>query len=103
MCFILKNLPKKLKHYQHVKMVRAPTTVSIPPIRGDIQKGRGVRLGRAPTTVSVPPIRGNIQQGSGVRKRRARKHKTRKHKTKKHRPKHYKSNVSKLIHRLLRG
>ena len=66
-------------------MVRAPTTVSIPPIRGDIQKRTwcsGVRLSRAPTTVSVPPIRGNIQQGSGVRKHRARKHKTRKHKTK---------------------
>ena len=38
---------------------------------------------RAPTTISVPPIRGTVQGGSGVRKQRTRKRKTRKHKRRK--------------------
>ena len=57
-------------------MGRAPTTFSVPPIRGDIQHGSSVRPGRAPTTVSIPPIRGDIQQqGSGMSiEHRARMH-----------------------------
>ena len=53
---------------------------------------------RAPTTISVPPIRGTVQGGSGVRKQR-----TRKGKTKQCKRSRRKTNVKKLIQKILRG
>ena len=61
---------------------------------------------RAPTTISVPPIRGTVQGGSGVRKQRTRKRKTRKHKRRKIKQRkrsRRKTNVKKLIQKILRG
>ena len=76
-------------------MVRAPTTISV-----------GKDGGRAPTTISVPPLRGTVQGGSGVRKQRTRKHKTRKTRkpsNKQHKRSGRKTNVKKLIQKILRG
>ena len=61
---------------------------------------------RAPTTVSVPPIRGTVQGGSGVRKHKTRKHTAKKHKrrtTKQRKRSRRETNVKKLIQKILRG
>ena len=72
-------------------MPRAPTTISV-----------GKDGGRAPTTISVPPLRGAVQHGSGVRRRNSKR--TKKRKPRQSRPsRKHKSNVKKLIQKMLRG
>ena len=56
-------------------------------------------MNRAPTTVSVPPLRAGRQRGSGVRKRKSKRSKKRKTRPSGKR----RISVSKLIRRILRA
>ena len=56
------------------------------------------KMNRAPTTVSIPPLRVGRQRGSGVRKRKSKRSNKRKTKSSAKR----RINVSKLIRRILR-
>ena len=55
-------------------------------------------MNRAPTTISVPPLRAERQHGSGVRKRKSKRSNKRKTKSSAKR----RINVSKIIRRILR-